>query len=81
MTIFKKEKFYICVFLIVMLAVNPPILNIVNKYAQENLLTFGYPTVWVWLTFWYTLAIITFLIGAIVLPAWKKAKYKESDIR
>lgn len=81
MTIFKKEKFYLGVFLVVLLAVNPPVLNIINNYARENLLTFGYPTVWVWLTFWYTVAMVVFLIGAFLLPAWNKPKYKEGDIK
>lgn len=81
MKLFKNEKFYIFVFILVLVCVNPPVLTIVNNYAKNNLLTFGFPTLWVWLTFWYFIATIVFLIGCFTLPSWNKEKYKESEIK
>lgn len=52
--------------------VNPPIMNVVNNYVKTKPLLWGYPTLWLWLQFWYIVAIITFLIGAIKLESWKK---------
>lgn len=77
---FKKQKTYIIIFLISLVCVNPPILNLVNAYAEQHPLLLGYPTIWIWLQFWYILACAFFLIGCIVLPSWNKAKYKEAEL-
>lgn len=70
----KKSKgeiaFYI-ILIISLVMLNPPILNIINKYAYKNPLTFGFPTLWVWLEFWYIVLIIDFLVSAIKLKSWK----------
>ena len=80
MDMLKQEKFYIFIFILTLLCVNPPVLVWVNQYAVDHPLTLGYPTVWVWLQFWYFIACFFFLLGACLLPAWNKAKYKEGDI-
>ncbi|GFI62097.1 hypothetical protein IMSAG049_01270 [Clostridiales bacterium] len=72
MKISKGEKIVYAIFIIVLIMVNPPILNFVNDYAINNPLTFGWPTLLVWLNLWYIIAIIDFLIGAIKIKSWKK---------
>ncbi len=72
MRLSKGEKIVYLIFIIVLIMVNPPILNLVNDYAVNNPLTFGNPTVLVWLNIWYVIAIVDFLIGAIKIKSWKK---------
>jgi len=66
------EKFVYGIFFLVLLMVNPPILNIVNNYALENPFILGWPTLLVWLDFWYVAAIVDFLVGVITIKSWKK---------
>lgn len=68
----RNEKFVYGVFILVLIMVNPPILNIVNSYVLENPLTLGWPTMFVWLEFWYLAAIIDFFVGVITIESWKK---------
>lgn len=77
----KNEKLYIGVFILVLLCVNPPILSLINSYAKDTPLTWGYPTLWIWLQFWYGIGILFFVIGAALLPSWNKNKYKAGDIQ
>jgi len=60
--------YIIIVFSVIM--VNPPIIGIVNQYTIQNPLTFNFPTLWIWLQFWYVVMIISFLISAIKLKRW-----------
>lgn len=75
---FKKgmDKFYVGLFILVLIMVNPPVLNLINSYSAKNPIMFGYPTLWLWLQAWYAIAIIGFLVAAITLPSWKK-EYEE----
>lgn len=71
----KRSKGEVIIYIILILSlimVNPPVLNLVNNYVKMKPLTFGYPTLWLWLQLWYIIAIITFLIGAIKLKSWRK---------
>ena len=61
--------FYVIIVLSLIM-VNPPILGMINRYAMANPLTFRLPTIWVWLQFWYTLMIVSFLVAAIRIKRW-----------
>lgn len=78
MKISKGEKTIYFIFIISLIMVNPPVLNLVNNYAETKPLTWGYPTLWLWLQLWYLIAIVAFLIGAIKLGNWQK-EYKGED--
>jgi len=66
------EKFVYGIFVLVLIMVNPPVLNSINNYALLNPFTFGWPTLLVWLDFWYVVAIVNFLVGVITIKSWKK---------
>lgn len=74
----KKDKgtlwFYI-VLVFSVLMVNPPVLPLVNDYCIANPLTSGWPTLFIWLEFWYVVMIADFLIAAARLKAWDCSKY------
>ncbi len=78
MKISKAEKIIYFIFIISLIMVNPPVLNLVNNYSKTKPLTWGYPTLWLWLQLWFLISIIAFLIGAIKLDNWKK-EYKGGD--
>jgi hypothetical protein len=66
------------IFTVVM--VNPPVVQWVNDWAKDNPLLFGWPTLWLWLEFWYMVMIVGLFIFAFVLPSWK-ARYVEEVAR
>ncbi len=66
------EKVVYAIFVLVLLMVNPPLLNGINNYALEKPFTFGWPTMLVWLDFWYIVAVVDFLVGVITIKSWKK---------
>lgn len=72
-----NENIYKFIFILVLIMVNPPVISMINSYAIKNPLTFGYPTLWVWLQVWYFIGMITFLVGALKLPSWNKREFKE----
>ncbi len=70
------EKIVYGIFILVLIMVNPPVLNLVNNYVLQKPFTFGWPTLLVWLDFWYVVAIIDFLIGVLKIKSWKKEYQK-----
>lgn len=72
MKISKGEKIVYGIFIFVLIMVNPPIINLFNNYCIKNPLTFGWPTMLIWLNFWYAVAVIAFLIGVLKIKSWKK---------
>lgn len=72
----KGEKIFYTIIIIALLMVNPPILNIINGYAKTNPLMLGYPTLWIWLQFWYGVVVAAFLVGVLKIANWKK-EYEE----
>lgn len=69
----KKQKGVVWFFIILILGVlmvNPPILPLVNQYCTAHPMTFGWPTLFLWLEFWYIVMIADFLVSAIKLKAW-----------
>mgnify|MGYP004662441709 FL=1 len=66
--------FYIILMLSVLM-VNPPILPFVNTYCVEHPMTFGWPTLFLWLEFWYAVMILDFLWGALRLKSWDWTRY------
>ncbi|MFW6266701.1 MAG: hypothetical protein ACOC21_03940 [Halanaerobiales bacterium] len=68
----KGEKLFWTVIIAMLLAVNPPILNLINEYSSNNTLTLGFPTFWLWLEFWYTLGAGAFLIAAFKIEKWRE---------
>jgi len=59
-------------FIITLLMTNPPVVNWVSAYAEENPLLFGWPTLWVWLQVWYLL-----MIGGLI---WFGLKFKSWNV-
>lgn len=58
------EKILVVVVFIAILLSNPPILNYVNEYCKKSLLTFGVPTLWLYLTLIWSAVIVVFAITA-----------------
>ena len=79
----KKDKgvFWFYVVLVVsVLMVNPPILPFVNRFCEANPITIGWPTLFLWLEFWYGVMIVDFLVGAIKLKAWDCSQDKQEIV-
>ena len=67
----KKDTFWFYLILVVsVLMVNPPILYWFNEYCIDHPLTFGWPTMYVWLEFCYVVMIVDFLFCAWKLKSW-----------
>ncbi len=73
----KGEKLVYGTFILVLIMVNPPVLNVINRYAIQKPFTMGWPTLLVWLDFWYVAAIAAFLAGALKIKSWNK-DYRKS---
>jgi hypothetical protein len=71
MRISRGEIIFYAIIIISVIMVNPPIMWMVNRHAMENPLTFNFPTIWLWLQFWYFVMIASFLISAIYLKRWR----------
>lgn len=56
----RSEKTVLIATLVAIFLSNPPVLNIVNSYCKNNPLTFGWPTLWLYLTVVWTAVIIIF---------------------
>lgn len=67
---FSGTFYFYAVLIFSVLMVNPPVLNAVNAYCQGTPLTFGFPTFWLWLEFWYGVMILDFLVAAVTLKEW-----------
>ena len=67
-----NEKAVYAIFLLVLIMVNPPIVNIVSDYAKTHPFVLGWPTLLVWLNAWYIIALIDFLVGVLTIRSWKK---------
>ena len=71
-----KGTLWLYIVLVVsVLMVNPPILPVINDFCTVHPLTWGWPTLFLWLEFWYVVMIIDFLVAAIRLKAWDCSKY------
>jgi hypothetical protein len=70
----KGEKIFWLVVIAMLLANNPPIINLISSYAKDHPLILGFPTLWLWLEIWYLLVIITFALGAWKIKAWRVKK-------
>lgn len=73
---FGEKLFYAILFFSIAM-VNPPILQWVNAYAKNNLLTFGVPTIWLWLEFWFSVMILDFIIAAFTIKSWNTKKMED----
>lgn len=58
-------------FLVTVLAVNPPVLTAVNRYFVIQPLLAGWPTMWLYLTFWYVVMLIGFVFFAMRFRSWQ----------
>ncbi len=61
------EKVLVVVVIAAILLSNPPILNYVNDYCKTALLTFGVPTLWLYLTTIWSVVILMFIITAVTV--------------
>lgn len=75
----KKENIFIfCFFIVTFLMTNPPIVNLVNKYAETKPLTLGWPTLWVWLQFWYLVMIAGAILFSLNFKTWNTDYIEDS---
>jgi hypothetical protein len=58
-------------FLITILMVNPPILTWLNVWFKAHPLVGGWPTLWLYLTFWYVVMLGGFLYFALKFRTWQ----------
>lgn len=69
----KKSKgtfwFYL-ILVVCVLMVNPPIVYLFNDYCAAHPITFGWPTMFLWLEFWFTVMVVDFIVAAVKLKAW-----------
>ena len=72
MKLSRGEKTVYAILLLVLIMVNPPIVNMVSDYAAAHPFIFGWPTLLVWLNLWYVVGIIDFLAGVLTIRSWKK---------
>lgn len=72
MKISKGEKVLYFILILSLIMLNPPILNLVNNYTKDNPMLGKFPTLWIWLQFWYLVCIAAFLTGAIKIKSWRK---------
>lgn len=72
MRLSKGEKIVYGIFILVLIMVNPPIVNLVSDFAKPHPFVLGWPTLLVWLDVWYAAAIVAFLVGVLKIKAWKK---------
>ncbi|EOS69640.1 hypothetical protein C818_02421 [Lachnospiraceae bacterium MD308] len=75
-----NEKAVYAIFLLVLIMVNPPIVNIVSDYAKTHPFVLGWPTLLVWLNAWYIIALIDFLVGVLTIRSWKKDYNEEGTL-
>ena len=71
---------FFVILIISVLMVNPPIVYLVNDYCVEHPLTLGWPTMFLWLEFWFTVMVVDFVIAAWKLKAWDCHQDKEEII-
>lgn len=64
------ERCFWIILVFSVLMVNPPVVYWVNDYCLTHPLTFGWPTMYLWLEFWYIVIIVAFLFSAWKLKAW-----------
>ena len=75
-----NEKAVYAIFLLVLIMVNPPIVNIVSDYAKTHPFVLGWPTLLVWLNAWSIIALIDFLVGVLTIRSWKKDYNEEGTL-
>ena len=64
------HKMFYAILVFAMVMVNPPVLYWVNDYCVVHPLTFGWPTMFLWLEFWFTVMIADFVWAGLRLKAW-----------
>lgn len=72
MKLSRGEKTVYAVLVLVLIMVNPPVVNLVSNYAGSHPFILGWPTLLVWLNLWYVVGIIDFLAGVLTIRSWKK---------
>ncbi|MCS7108869.1 MAG: hypothetical protein RMH77_07360 [Sulfolobales archaeon] len=58
------EKILVVAIIAAILLSNPPILTYVNEYCKTSLLTYGVPTLWLYLTSIWGAVVVLFIITA-----------------
>jgi len=81
MPVARKESIIVAAFFVFTLVMtNPPVVSWVSKYAQSAPLMFGWPTLWVWLQFWYLVMIGGLVLFGLKLKSWN-VDYIEETLR
>lgn len=79
MSVAKKENIIVATyFAFTLLMTNPPVVNWISKYAESNPLVMGWPTVWVWLQFWYMAMIGGLIYFGLKFKSWNVDYIEES---
>jgi len=75
----RKESILVVVFFVVtLLMTNPPVVYWVSRYAESVPLTLGWPTLWVWLQFWYLVMIGGLVLFGLKLKSWNVEYIEEA---
>lgn len=75
----KRETMIVAVFFIITLIMtNPPVVNWVSSWAENTPLLFGWPTLWVWLQFWYMVMIVGFIYFGLSFSSWNVEYIEET---
>ena len=64
------KLWFFIVLIFSVLMVNPPVVYLVNNYCVSHPMTLGWPTMFLWLEFWYVVMVVDFIIAASKLKAW-----------
>ncbi len=71
MNIASERRFWLVLFLIPLIMLNPPVLYWVNNYAVSHLLTFGLPTMWLWTWLWLIVWFVEFGVCSAKSKIWR----------
>jgi hypothetical protein len=65
-------------FLVTILMVNPPVLTTVNAWFVGRPLLWGWPTMWLYLSFWYLVMLGGFIYFALRFKSWQAEPLEEA---
>jgi len=66
-----KGSWYYVFFLGMMIFIEPPIINLVNSFCKNHLMTGAVPTLWLYWYSWLAVYFIGLVIAALKCKMWK----------
>ena len=65
-----NKRWFFIVLLFAVVMVNPPVVYWANDWCRDNPILFGWPSMFLWLEFWFAVMIADFVLAALYLPEW-----------